>query len=72
MIPLQTRNRFLIIWVMFSAFWLAGLCIAQAGIRPAPVFAVMAPLAVGGPLGFLLIGLLILKLRSGGIRQKLL
>ncbi|MDX2103422.1 MAG: hypothetical protein EAZ99_02985 [Alphaproteobacteria bacterium] len=59
----RRRNRFLILWVVGSGLWYALVAILQAAIRPAPGFAVVAPILVGGPLLALAAGLLILRWR---------
>jgi hypothetical protein len=49
----QRRHRFILVWVLGTALWLAAMLIAQAAIRPAPTFYVMGPLVFGVPaLGF--------------------
>ncbi len=59
----RRRNRFLLAWMMGTALWLAVMLIAQAAIRPAPGFAVMAPLVAGVPALVLAIGLLVVRRR---------
>ncbi len=59
----RRRNRFLLAWMMGTALWLAVMLIAQAAIRPAPGFAVMAPLVAGVPALALAIGLLVVRRR---------
>ena len=57
-------QRFILLWMIGTALWIAGCLIAQAAIRPAPGFFVMAPLVAGVPaLGFAL-GFLVLWRRA--------
>jgi hypothetical protein len=60
----RRRNRFLIVWMVGTALWLAAMLIAQATIRPAPGFAVMAPLVAGLPALALAIGWFVLWWRA--------
>jgi hypothetical protein len=60
----QRRHRFLIVWVVGSALWIAAMLIAEATIRPAPEFAVMAPLVFGMPTLALAIGFGVLWWRA--------
>ena len=49
----QRRHRFILVWVLGTALWIAAMLIAEAAIRPAPTFYVMGPLVFGVPaLGF--------------------
>ena len=49
----RRRHRFILVWVLGTALWLATMLIAQAAIRPALGFYVMGPLVFGVPaLGF--------------------
>lgn len=57
----QRRSRFIILWVLGTALWLAAMLIAQAAIRPAPSFYVMAPLVCGIPALGLAVGFLVLR-----------
>ena len=45
----QRRHRFILVWVLGTALWIAAMLIAEAAIRPAPSFYVMAPLVFGVP-----------------------
>jgi len=60
----RRRNRFIIIWMIGTALWLASMLIAQAVIRPPPGFAVMAPLVAGVPALALAIGFAVLRWRD--------
>ena len=60
----RRRHRFILVWMIGTALWLAVLLIAQAMIRPAPGFAVMAPLVAGVPALALAIGLAVLRWRA--------
>ena len=60
----RRRNRFIIVWMVGTALWLAAMLIAEATIRPPPDFAVMAPLVAGVPALALAIGLIIVQRRS--------
>jgi hypothetical protein len=62
----RRRDRFLIVWMVGTALWLAAMLIAQAMIRPPPGFAVMAPLVAGVPAFALAIGLVVLRWRGRG------
>lgn len=53
----QRWHRFILVWVLGTAVWLAAMLIMQAAIRPAPSFYVMAPLVVSVPALALAIGL---------------
>lgn len=57
-------HRFILAWMMGSALWLAVLLIAQAAIRPAPEFFVIAPLLIGAPALALVIGVVLLRWRA--------
>lgn len=57
----QRRQRFILVWVLGTALWLAAMLIAQAAIRPAPSFYVMAPLVFGIPALGLAVGFLVLR-----------
>jgi len=57
-------HRFLLAWMMGSALWLAVLLIAQAAIRPAPEFIVIAPLLVGLPALAFVFGVVWLRRRA--------
>lgn len=59
----QRRHRFLLAWMLGTALWISTLLIAQTFIRPAPVFAVMAPLAVALPALALILGFVLLRER---------
>ena len=49
----QRRHRFILVWMLGTALWIAAMLIAEAAIRPAPSFYVMGPLVFGVPtLGF--------------------
>jgi hypothetical protein len=61
--PRRRRNRFIIVWMVGTALWLAAMLIAQATIRPPPGFAVMAPLVAGVPALALVIGLVVVRRR---------
>jgi hypothetical protein len=52
----RRRNRFIIVWIVGTALWLAAMLIAQAVIRPPPGFDVMASLTAGVPALALVIG----------------
>ncbi len=60
----QRWHRFILLWMIGAALWLATLLIAQAAIRPAPGFAVMAPLVAGVPALALIVGGLVLRWRA--------
>jgi len=60
----QRRHRFVIVWVVGSGLWIAAMLIAEATIRPAPEFAVMAPLVFGTPALALAIGFAVLWWRA--------
>jgi hypothetical protein len=56
----QRWGRFILLWMLGTALWIAAMLITQAAIRPAPSFYVMAPLVVAIPalalgLGFLML-----------------
>jgi hypothetical protein len=56
----QRWGRFILVWMLGTALWIAAMLITQAAIRPAPSFYVMAPLVVAIPalalgLGFLML-----------------
>ncbi len=60
----RRRDRFLIVWMVGSALWIAAMLIAEATIRPAPEFAVMAPLVFGAPALALAVGFGVLAWRA--------
>jgi hypothetical protein len=60
----RRRNRFIIVWMVGTALWLAAMLIAEATVRPPPGFAVMAPLVAGVPALALVIGLIVVRWRS--------
>lgn len=51
------RYNLLLVWILASAVWVALMLIYTAYTRPAPGFALMAPLTVGVPLAALILGL---------------
>lgn len=57
----RRRHRFILLWMMGTALWIALMLIAEAEIRPAPSFDLMAPLVFGVPAAGLVIGLLALR-----------
>jgi len=59
----RRRDRFIIVWMIGTALWIATLLIAQAAIRPPPAFAVLAPLVAGVPALALAIGFGVLRWR---------
>jgi Kef-type K+ transport system membrane component KefB len=60
----RRRDRFLVVWMVGSALWIAAMLIAEATIRPAPEFAVMAPLVFGAPALALAVGFGVLAWRA--------
>ncbi len=58
-------HRFILLWMTGTALWIAAMLIAEAAIRPAPSFYVMAPLVAGVPALGLALGFLVLWLRAG-------
>lgn len=60
----QRRDRFVIVWVVGTALWIAAMLIAEAMIRPAPTFDVMAPLVFGVPAAALALGFVVLWWRA--------
>jgi hypothetical protein len=58
-------QRFILSWMVGTALWIAGCLIAEAAIRPAPSFFVMAPLVAGAPALGLALGFLVLWWRAG-------
>jgi hypothetical protein len=60
----QRWHRFVLAWMMGTALWIAAMLIAEAAIRPAPGFAVMAPLVAGVPALGLALGVLVLWWRG--------
>ena len=58
-------QRFILAWMVGTALWIAGCLIAEAAIRPAPSFYVMAPLVAGVPALGLALGVLVLWWRAG-------
>jgi hypothetical protein len=60
----QRRDRFLLLWMIGTALWIAAMLIAEAVIRPAPSFYVMAPLVAGVPSLALALGFLVLWRRG--------
>jgi uncharacterized RDD family membrane protein YckC len=60
----RRRDRFLIVWMIGSALWIAAMLIAEAMIRPAPEFGVMAPLVFGAPALALALGFCVLWWRA--------
>jgi len=60
----RRRDRFLIVWMVGSALWIAAMLIAEAMIRPAPDFTVMAPLVFGAPTLALALGFCVLWWRA--------
>jgi hypothetical protein len=60
----RRRHRFVIVWMVGCALWIAAMLIAEATIRPAPEFAVMAPLVFGVPALALAIGFVVLGWRA--------
>ena len=61
----QRWQRFILVWMIGTALWIAAMLIAQAAIRPAPSFYVMAPLVVSVPALGLALGFLLLWRRTG-------
>jgi uncharacterized RDD family membrane protein YckC len=60
----QRRHRFILVWMLGTALWIAAMLIAEAAIRPAPGFYVMGPLVFGVPtLGFIVGYLMFWRLR---------
>ena len=57
-------HRFILVWMIGTALWIAACLIAEAMIRPAPSFAVMAPLVAGVPTLALALGFLALRWRA--------
>ncbi|MEJ0070806.1 MAG: hypothetical protein WDO24_21085, partial [Pseudomonadota bacterium] len=60
----QRRDRFLVIWMIGTALWIAAMLISEAMIRPAPTFYAMAPLVAGGPALALVLGFGVLWWRA--------
>jgi hypothetical protein len=55
------RTRFVILWMLGTALWIAAMLVTEAAIRPAPTFYVMAPLVFGVPALALVAGLGLLR-----------
>jgi hypothetical protein len=48
----QLKHRLMLVWMLFCAFWLAGISIWIAGTRPAPGFMAVGSLLIGGAMVF--------------------
>ncbi len=57
----QRWHRFILAWMMGTALWIAVCLIAEAAIRPAPSFYVMAPVLVLIPALAFVLGIAILQ-----------
>jgi hypothetical protein len=60
----QRRDRFLVLWMVGTALWIAAMLITEAMVRPALSFYVMAPLVFGGPTLALVLGFGVLWWRA--------